>query len=95
MDGILTADDWRYRQMEEASTKLLNAITLAQLGRNPMTPSELLWTGQSFAGRVERELVQHDEPVATRRNPCARCGVRQDFHANHGCGVYVVGGFGA
>jgi len=40
--------------------------------------------------RIVRKIAHRDD-IANRivdRTPCARCNVRADLHANHGCRIY-------
>lgn len=62
-------------------------------------PRKLVWT--MVQGRTTNKPYRHEksmiaakdelaEKLRTDREPCLRCGVRHDLHANHGCGRWRV-----
>lgn len=95
MSWPLTADALNERLMEQGSQNLLRAIQLAQLGKDPQTSSNLHWAdcgrssqffpaGSQKEGRaVSEKDIQAEANRLPRRDPCPRCGTRQDIGCKH------------
>lgn len=90
-DPIIVRDQLHRTMMERGSVRLAAAIKLVRAGQLPPTPAnDVMWLMPFDKAKRFVEFTVADPP-RTSRDPCGRCGVREDYHAEGGCARYRRG----
>lgn len=92
-DPVIVADEAHRAMMERGSERLWQRIHAHYLGKPIPANDSFGYPLPNQVGQKYRPI--HEADVAhliADRAPCARCGVRQDRHAEGGCATYRRGG---